>query len=78
MTADMIKRAGRAPAGYRMFIPPFRPLLLHLSIDGQRTLCERNIRADWLEPQYTQRSKCRRCYLRRAELREQAEQENSK
>lgn len=63
---------GRAPAGYRQFIPPRpQPLLLHLvpAAEGRslRTLCGRTVREDWYEPPYTQRSKCRRCWLARAE-----------
>jgi hypothetical protein len=43
-------------------------MLLHLSIDnGRRTLCDRPITAAFIEPSYTQRTKCRACWLRRAE-----------
>lgn len=79
---DSLKRAirspGHAPEGYRQFISPRRRYavpLLHLSHDGERTLCRLYIHwmEGWQEPKVTQRTKCKTCWSIRAEaMREPA------
>lgn len=63
-------RPGRAPEGYRWWINPRPDPLLHLTRSvgtNTRTLCGKTITPRWIEPDYTQRTKCRTCWWMRAE-----------